>query len=167
MEVWGVEFSPDQAVMAEKKLHKVFAGDIVVIIDLLPDQYFDVIICNDVLEHLIDPYSVLKRLKIKLSEKGVVVSSIPNIRYFRNMFDYIFRKNWDYTDSGIIDKTHYRFFTINSIRKLYENLGFEIIRMEGINPSKSIRPLIWNILFLGTFWDIKFLQFATVARLKK
>lgn len=167
IEVWGVEYAPDQAALAEKKLDRVIAGDVATIIDSLPDNYFDVVVCNDVLEHLIDPYTVLDKLKDKLTEKGVVVSSIPNIRFFRNLFDYFFNKNWDYTDNGIMDKTHYRFFTVNSIRKMYENLGYEIVRMEGINPSKSIRPFIWNIFFLGAFWDIKYLQFATVARPKK
>jgi hypothetical protein len=119
------------------------------------------------LEHLTDPYTVLEKFKTKLTSKGVVVSSIPNIRFFRTFFDFVFRKNWDYTDNGIMDKTHYRFFTVKSIRKMYENLGYEIMRHEGINASRSIRPLLWNIMMLNSFWDIKFRQFATVARPKR
>jgi len=163
-EVWGVEYEPDQARLAEKKITKVLVGDIADQLDKLPNQYFDAIVCNDVLEHLLDPYTVLFNLRTKLKPHGVVVSSIPNIRYFRNLFDFIINKNWDYTDSGIMDKTHLRFYTYKSIRKLFENNGYEVLTLKGINPTKSIRPLLWNIIFFGFFWDIKYLQFVTIAR---
>lgn len=133
----------------------------------LPDNYFDAIICNDVLEHQIDPYSVLGGLKNKLSRDGVFVRSIPNIRYFRNLFDFVFRKNWDYTKEGIMDFTHFRFFTVNNIRKMYETLNFEMVKMEGIHSAKSLRPLLLNLFTFGSFSDIKYLQFVTVAKLKK
>lgn len=163
-EVWGVEYDPKQSMKAQNRLDKVFTGDIAEVMMFLPDHYFDCIVCNDVLEHLIDPYTILDSLKQKLTSEGVIVSSIPNIRYFRNLYDFVINKNWDYTDSGIMDKTHYRFFTVKSIRKMYENLGYKIIKHEGINPSRSIRPLLWNIITLNAFWDIKFCQFATVAQ---
>ena len=161
--VWGVEYDPVSASKAEKVLDKVLTGDINKALDELPDGYFDAVVCNDVLEHLTDPYTVLDRLKKKLSSNGVVVSSIPNVRFFRNLYDLVFRKNWDYTEDGILDKTHFRFFTKNSIRKMYEGVGYKILRLDGINASKSIRPIFWNLLFLGAFSDIKYRQFATVA----
>lgn len=164
VEVWGIEYAAQEATVAESKLDKVFAGDIMLHLDQLPDHYFDVIVCNDVLEHLIDPYTVLEKFKSKLTAAGIVVSSIPNIRFFRTFYDFVFKKNWDYTDNGIMDKTHYRFFTINSIRKMYEGLGYRIVTHEGINATRSIKPLLWNIILLGTFSDIKYRQFATVAR---
>ena len=165
-EVWGIEFEKEQGQIAEKVMTKVFVGDVAEQLLNLPDQYFDAIVCNDVLEHLIDPYTVINKLRPKLKKNGVMISSIPNIRYFRNLFDYFFNKNWDYTDSGIMDKTHFRFFTYKSIRKMFESNGYEVVKMEGINPTKSIRPLIWNIFLLGSFWDIRFLQFATIAKVK-
>ncbi len=167
-EVWGVEYEVAEAEIAAKQLDRAFSGDVAAVMHELPDGYFDVIVCNDVLEHLTDPYSVLEKFKSKLTGEGIVVSSLPNIRYFRTFFDFVLHKNWDYTDNGIMDKTHYRFFTIKSIRKMYESLGYEVIILEGINATKSIRPVLWNLLFLGAFSDIKYLQFATVARpLKK
>lgn len=166
-EVWGIDYEPDRAKVAGNRLDKILCGDVAMLTTQLPDNYFDAIICNDVLEHLIDPYSVLEGLKNKLSRDGVIVSSIPNIRYFRNLFDFVFRKNWDYTKEGIMDFTHFRFFTVNSIRKMYETLNFEIIKMEGIHPTKSLKPLLLNLFTFGSFSDIKFLQFVTVAKLKK
>jgi len=166
-EVWGIEYEPEQATVASKQIDKILCGDVMLLVDQLPEHYFDVIICNDVLEHLTDPYTVLKKIKTKLTDKGVVVSSLPNIRYFRNFFDLVFRRNWDYTERGIMDFTHFRFFTINSIRKMYENLDYEIMTLEGINPTKSLKPWPIIILTLGLFSDIKYLQFATVAKPKK
>lgn len=167
VEVWGVEYEKAHASVASSKLDKVLWGDIDLLLEQLPDNYFDAIICNDVLEHLLDPYKLLEKIKSKLVNGGVVISSIPNIRYFRNFFDLLFRKNWDYADEGIMDFTHFRFFTTNSIRKMYQSLGYEIISHEGINPSKSLKPWPLIILTFGQFWDIRYLQFATIAKVKK
>lgn len=167
VEVWGVEYEKARASVASSKLDKVLWGDIDLLLEQLPDNYFDAIICNDVLEHLLDPYKLLEKIKSKLVNGGVVISSIPNIRYFRNFFDLLFRKNWDYADEGIMDFTHFRFFTTNSIRKMYQSLGYEIISHEGINPSKSLKPWPLIILTFGQFWDIRYLQFATIAKVKK
>lgn len=166
-EVWGVEYELNRATVAATRLDKALGGDIGALLEQLPAGYFDVIICNDVLEHLTDPYTVLEGMKSKLASGGVIISSIPNIRYFRNFFDLLFRKNWDYADHGIMDFTHFRFFTINSIRKMYEDAGYEIVLHEPINPTKSIRPWPLIILSFGFFWDIRYLQFATVAKVKK
>lgn len=163
-EVWGIELAESEAAEAAQKLDKVLSGSVESQILELPDRHFDVVIFNDVLEHLLDPYQVLTQLKQKLKPGGIVVSSIPNIRYFRNLFDFVWRKNWDYTDNGIMDKTHFRFFTIKSIRKMYENQGYKILKHQGINATKSVKPLIFSLLFLGRFSDIKYLQFATVAQ---
>lgn len=165
-EVWGVEFDRNAARLAESRLDRVFVGGIEEHLDRLPDGFFDCIFCNDVLEHLLDPYSVLNRLKSKLSAGGVVVSSIPNVRYFRNFGELVMSKNWDYADSGVLDRAHLRFFTCRSIRKMFENEGYEILVHKGINRTKSIRPYIVNIFAFGFFWDIVYLQFATVARVK-
>ena len=82
-EIWGIELMADQAKKAEKRLNKVLTGKIESHLEDLPPQYFDVIVCNDVLEHLENPFEVLKHLKHNLSEDGILISSIPNIRYFK------------------------------------------------------------------------------------
>ena len=62
-EVWGIELMESEADIASKILDKVFAGECEKHLDALPDNYFDAIYFNDVLEHLVDPYSVLKKNK--------------------------------------------------------------------------------------------------------
>ena len=165
-EVWGIELMEDEAKVAESVLHKVFTGPCEKFIEDLPNNYFDVIYFNDVLEHLADPYSVLDILKSKLAKGGVVISSIPNVRFYRTFSKVVFAKDWKYDEFGIMDKTHLRFFTGKSIRRMYEDLGYEILIHEPINITKSLKPILFNIPLLFTHMDIRNLQYATVATVK-
>ena len=165
IEAWGIELMEAHGKIAEKKLDKVLIGDCEKCIPDLPDGYFDVIFFNDVLEHLVDPYSVLENIKQKLSPNGVIISSIPNVRYHRVFKSLILKKQWEYTMDGVLDKTHLRFFTSKSILKMYEDLGFEIILHKGINKTKSLRPYLYNIPFFFTAMDMFYQQYATVVKL--
>jgi|TARA_R110002020_G_scaffold396281_4_gene606442 2-polyprenyl-3-methyl-5-hydroxy-6-metoxy-1,4-benzoquinol methylase len=165
-EVWGIEPFESFGKYALDKLDKVFIDTVEGAIDKLPDNYFDVIYFNDVLEHLLDPYTVLAKMKSKLKSDGLVISSIPNIRYFRTFFKLLFKGEWEYQDEGILDRTHVRFFTKKSILNMYENAGYETVSHEGINGSKSLKPLLLHIFLGFRGMDMKYIQFATVARKK-
>lgn len=162
-EVWGIEFMQEEADKAKKVLDKIFTGPCEEFIDDLPEDHFDVIYFNDILEHLEDPYTVLQRVKSKLKKDGVVISSIPNIRYYKAILSLLFKKDWRYEAHGVMDKTHLRFFTGKSIKRMYENQGYKVHTHEGINKTSSIRPILFNIPFLFTQMDIRNLQYATVA----
>lgn len=164
-EVWGIEYMPKEAQKAKKVLDKVFSGACEDHLDKLPDNFFDVVYFNDVLEHLVDPYMVLDKIKTKLKPAGVVISSIPNVRYHNTFMKVLFKKDWEYRESGVMDKTHLRFFTGKSIRKMYEDLGYKVQVHEGINKSRSIKPYLFNIPVFFTHLDIRYPQFATVAGL--
>ena len=110
-EVWGIELMEKEAIIAKEIVDKLFIGNCEKYINDLPNNYFDAIYFNDVLEHLSDPYSVLEDLKCKLAPNGVIISSIPNVRFFRTFSKVVFLKDWKYDDFGIMDKTHLRFFT--------------------------------------------------------
>ena len=165
-EVWGIEPFESFGKLAVDKLDKVFIASVEGTIADLPDNYFDVIYFNDVLEHLLDPYTVLEQMKAKLKPGGHVISSIPNIRYFRTFFKLLFKGEWDYQDEGILDRTHVRFFTKKSIVKMYHNAGYDVVSHEGINGSKSLKPFLLNIFLGFNGMDMKYIQFATVARKK-
>ena len=171
-EIWGVEINSNIAKEASNKLFKVIAKPFVDALSELPDNYFDVIIFNDVLEHLLYPWDDLLKIKPKLKDNGVIVSSIPNVRYSKNLFNFLFKKDWKYTKQGILDSTHFRFFTKKSIKQLYKKSGYEIISIKGINITKSFAffpfAVLFNIIFLGTQLDMFFMQYAVVAKkLKK
>ncbi len=165
-ETWGIEYMDKEAQVAATKLDKVFSGPCEDYLDELPDHYFDVIYCNDVLEHLVDPEMVLTKLKKKLTNKGILISSIPNIRYHNTFMRLVFKKDWIYNDHGVMDKTHLRWFTGKSIQRMYEDLGYTVLQHEGINKSKSIKPWLYNIPVLFTHLDIRYPQYATVASFK-
>lgn len=163
-ETWGIEYMETHGEKAKKVLDKVFIGECEKFIDDLPNDYFDVIYFNDVLEHLIDPYMVLENIKNKLTKKGIIISSIPNIRYHSALKSLVLNKDWKYQESGVMDHTHLRFFTKKSIRRMYENLGFKIISHKGINKTKSLKPYLYNFLLLFTASDIFYVQYATVVK---
>lgn len=162
-EVWGIELMEDQAIKAEKKIDKVFTGPCEDNIDKLPDNYFDVIYCNDVLEHLVDPYIVIKKLRNKLNTNGKIISSIPNVRYHNTFMKVLFKKDWKYESYGVMDRTHLRFFTKKSIQRMYEEAGYKVEVNKGINRSKSIKVILYNIPVLFMAMDIAYPQYATVA----
>jgi 2-polyprenyl-3-methyl-5-hydroxy-6-metoxy-1,4-benzoquinol methylase len=166
-EVWGIEFMPNEAEKATKLLDKVIVGKIEDSISKLPENYFDVIYFNDVLEHLVDPDKVLHDLKRYLTSNGVIISSIPNIRYHKPLMNLIFKKDWKYEDHGVLDKTHLRFFTKTSIERMYVNAGYQIVSNKGINKSKSLKPWIYNLFFLFSALDMRNLQYATIAKVNK
>lgn len=89
-------------------------------------DYFDYIICGDVLEHLYNPLSVLNNLKQYLNNDGFFVVSLPNIAHGGVKLN-ILKNKFNYTECGLIDKTHIRFFTFESIQKLIADANFEVM----------------------------------------
>jgi 2-polyprenyl-3-methyl-5-hydroxy-6-metoxy-1,4-benzoquinol methylase len=163
-ETWGIEMEPDVAEVAKKYADKILTGKIENMTNSIPDSYFDCIIFNDVLEHLLDPTETLKMIRPKLSGNGIVIASIPNVRYFGNLYEILLKKDWEYKDSGILDTTHLRFFTKLSMKRMFEDAGYKLIRQEGIKKITSWRFRLLNLLTFGFLDDTKYLQFACIAR---
>jgi 2-polyprenyl-3-methyl-5-hydroxy-6-metoxy-1,4-benzoquinol methylase len=157
---WGIEINSEAAQIAQTTLDKVISKDINDALNELPANYFDCIVFNDVLEHLIDPYTLLEGVKNFLTKDGVVIASIPNIRHAPILYQLLIKGNWDYQEYGVLDKTHLRFFTKKSIKKMFESQGYSLERIDGINCSGSWRTK----LLIGTISDMKYQQFACVAK---
>ena len=166
-ETWGVEVVNEIAENGKSLIDKVLVGKIEEVIDLIPDGYFDCISFNDVLEHLLEPKDVLKMISRKLSDNGVVIASIPNVRYFFNLREVLFYKDWHYTDSGILDSSHFRFFTQRSMIRLFKEAGYMLPNPIGINKISSWKFELFNVGTLGFFNDTKYLQFVCIAKLSK
>lgn len=176
-ERWGIE-PTDAAEIAKERLTRVLRGTFNDVEERLPESYFDLIICNDVIEHMPDSSSFFARITKYLAPNGMIIGSIPNVRFYNNMFEYFLEKDWRYRDEGILDRTHLAFFTQKSLRRTLEEHGLEILRLEGINTdvrfSRSLRTRIYLIVayFLvvmtfGYFSDIRHLQFAFQATPRK
>lgn len=163
-EFWGIELHRGSAEQAERVLDRVVVGGVPDALENVPDGYFDCVTFNDVLEHLQDPDEILTMVKSKLKPGGHVVASIPNIREFNTLWNLVVAKQWEYTDSGILDRTHVRFFTQSTIRNMFQRLGFEIEELRGINRNWRRWPRLFNWLTLGYMSDTLYLQFACRAR---
>jgi 2-polyprenyl-3-methyl-5-hydroxy-6-metoxy-1,4-benzoquinol methylase len=121
--VCGIEKDPVVAEEASRHLETVVVGDVESVSLPFTERSFDCLIFADILEHLKDPWEVLRSMRRFLSEGGEVVASIPNVRHYKVIRSLV-RGHWNYTRSGILDITHLRFFTLEGIRSLFEQTGY-------------------------------------------
>lgn len=131
--VSGIEFNHKMGKIAKQKLNKV-------IIDNVEDddiqknfshQEFDLIIFGDILEHLIDPWKVLRNYTDYLLQSGgFVIFSLPNVRHYDTLFNLIFKAYWPYRERGIHDQTHLRFFTLKNIKEMIKGANLEILTVQ-------------------------------------
>ena len=129
--VTGIELDPDAARRAEEFCERVVVGD-VESLDLsaeLGEESFDVIVFGDVLEHLKDPQRVLEHLKTFLREEGYIVASIPNVAH-GSVRLALLQGRFRYRELGLLDDTHLRFFTRESVEQLFRDSGFSIGELE-------------------------------------
>jgi 2-polyprenyl-3-methyl-5-hydroxy-6-metoxy-1,4-benzoquinol methylase len=160
----GVELCTQVAIKAQSKLDKIFIGSIEEILLSLPQDYYDCVIFNDVLEHLMDPWDVLFKIKRNIKKGAYVVASIPNFRYYYNMYDIVIKKQFNYADEGILDKTHIRFFTKQSIINMLESSGYSVEAMNGIHSCNMHFMLrIINRLCNRCFDDMRYQRFSCRA----
>lgn len=133
-EVHGIERNPE----AEQYLEATYAyyviGDVEVAVEKFAGRQYDCIIFADVLEHLADPWTSLKAYSALLAPAGVVVASIPNVRNLAVLFNLAVRGRWQYRESGLLDRTHLRFFTRSEIQELFREAG---LRIEQIKVSRD------------------------------
>ena len=128
--VIGIEIDPRSAEMAKEYCEDVIIGDVETMDRLpYPKASFDLILFADVLEHLKDPLHVLVKLSSWLRDDGHIVCSIPNVAHIYVRLNLLLGR-WDYEDIGLMDKTHLRFFTRSTARKLVEDAGFSIEELE-------------------------------------
>jgi len=166
VEVWGVEPNTKAAEVAAGILDKVIF-DIFTEETDVPDNYFDVVIFNDVLEHLIEPGEALRIAQRKLRAGGCVIASIPNVLHHGNLLHMLVEKDFKYESVGIRDKTHLRFFTRTSAIRLFTESGLKILTVQGINEdwwSPSLKRRIIYKIFAKYLEETKYLQYAIVGK---
>lgn len=93
---------------------------------------YDLICFNDVLEHIYDPWRVLVDTKKLLNSGGSVVAAIPNVQYYP-LIKQLIMGDWTYTDTGILDRTHIRFFTRSTMIEMFERAGYHVDVIYGAN----------------------------------
>ena len=165
----GIEPFENAYLEAKNKLTNTYNGTVEDTIPFLKDNYYDIIFFNDVLEHLSDPEIVLRDFQKKLTKDGIIITSVPNVRYILNLYNVIFKKDWEYEESGVLDKTHLRFFTLKSFARLAQNAGYNLEYIGGNEETKigfSGVKKLFNLIFFSFLKDTKYLQIISVLKPK-
>jgi 2-polyprenyl-3-methyl-5-hydroxy-6-metoxy-1,4-benzoquinol methylase len=155
----GVEFDPVAAEQARApgRCREVFVGDLESPLTREAVEAMsgrgaggpDVVVCADVLEHLRDPWSALAWMRTLLAPGGRAVISVPNIAHWTAR-RALLGGRFDYSDFGLLDRTHLRFFTRASATELAHRAGF-VVRAE--RPVPAPLPLESRVPALGAVRD--------------
>ena len=131
-EVWGIELNAEACATAQTRLDRLIAADLTdreAVARQIGDAKFDILVFADVLEHLYDPRTVLECYLPYVNPGGKVLVSVPNAVVWSNRIQWLLgRVNYD--DTGVMDRTHLRFFSFNSARTLVEAAGCRVIKTD-------------------------------------
>jgi 2-polyprenyl-3-methyl-5-hydroxy-6-metoxy-1,4-benzoquinol methylase len=142
--VLGVELHAEAAQEASAYCERVLIGD-AEDLDLeaeLGGERFDAILFADVLEHLREPASLLRRVRPLVTEGGAVVASIPNVAH-ASVRLALLAGSFRYREQGLLDESHLRFFTREGIHDLFEGAGYAITHWlrRRLEPEQTEIPI--------------------------
>lgn len=148
---YGIELDENAAMRAKKVFNVVQIGAIEHIkFELeIARNTLDLVLCLDVLEHLVDPWAAVKRLAPLLREGGRLIISVPNVRNLKFLMRLLFKGDFHYVEAGILDRTHLRFFTFETAQELGTQAGLKPIYLGGTKPPKpnSAKGIIKALTF--------------------
>lgn len=127
--VVGVERDPAYAARARARLDEVVEADLETL-DPAPLGTFDVLVAGDVLEHLVDPWAVLRRFATIVEPGGTVVISLPSVRHWESMYAIALQGRFPRRNEGVFDQTHLRWFTLHDAWSLVDQAGLQIEDVE-------------------------------------
>lgn len=141
-EVVGVTYSESEAALAAKFLDRVLVRDLNNF-DTSEVGYFDCVICSHVLEHLYHPQELLNRIRDRLTLDGILIVALPNVLHWKQRLEFL-QGRFRYTDGGLMDKTHFRFFDWKTASELLEHSGYTVLEAEadGSFPLPYIRKFL-------------------------
>ena len=146
---FGVELCEGPGKEAKNRLDDVIIGDIEQLNFPQSAGLFDILIMSEVIEHLRDPWATLRRLRAILKPGAIVLSGSPNVAHWE-VLAMLWRGRWDYTSTGVMDRTHLRWFTPDTYRELFKDCGFDVQFSLPAAPLRS-KPRILNMLTLGRY----------------
>jgi 2-polyprenyl-3-methyl-5-hydroxy-6-metoxy-1,4-benzoquinol methylase len=141
--VTGLEADPVAAAAGAPYCERMIVADLDAGVPPLPGE-FDAIVCADILEHLRDPAAALAVLRRALAPDGLLVISIPNVAHLWIRLSLLAGR-FDYTDRGILDRTHLRFFTRRALGALVAGAGLRAERITATPvPLYQVVPERWH-----------------------
>ena len=134
--VVGIESNADAAAVARTRIAEVIQADLE---EVPKGRRFDTVIFADVLEHLAWPAGILKKYTALLKPGGTIIVSLPNVGLWSVRLGLLFGR-FRYRDSGVLDRTHLRFFTRRSAIEMLRSTGLRVVRRT-YNPG-LMRPFV-------------------------
>lgn len=156
----GVELVPEVAEQATARADHVITGDVELMELPFKEGHFDCLVLGDVLEHLRDPWTTLARLATLLRTGGQVVASVPNVRFYEVSLPLVLWGAWKYECEGVLDRTHLRFFTKDTIADLFASSGLRIVR---IGAHRGPKREVLNWLTFGILRNLLAIQHLVKA----
>jgi len=165
LDLYGIENAKEASQSSQKflKLLQYNIEDMTLIKRKLKSQKFDIIIFSDVLEHLYDPVGVIKSYQSLLKHDGTIVVSVPNIANIFSRIALLFGY-FNYSETGVMDKTHIRFFNRKNLKQLAKESDLKIVSQKYDSIIVRwfvpfIKILITNNNGTGNILDSKLYQF--------
>lgn len=162
--VVGIDVDGDALMEANERLHHAFLVNVETPgwsghVKEHEQEGFDIVLFGDVLEHTRNPQIILEEARSLLKPGGRIIVSIPNVAHWRIRFG-LAAGRFNYTESGILDRTHLRFFTRRTIRELLERAGYKIDEED----VAGYRLPHWLIRSFKTLLAVQFVCSAKVKR---
>lgn len=144
----GIELNANAAQLAAARLDRVISGNVEQM-DLaaqgIADGTVDCLVYGDVLEHMVDPWTVVRRQSAWLRPGGLVLACIPNVQHW-SMIVNLLRGQWVYQEEGLLDRTHLRFFTLDTIGTLFTGAELQVLEVQarefGNNEWSQLQALL-------------------------
>lgn len=145
-----VETSKEAVAKVPKKVRKIFNQSIedIATYKLLNSDY-EYIVMADVLEHLVNPSWVLKKLLKVTHANTKVLISLPNVASWPMRKQLFFKGDFEYQDSGLLDRTHLHFYTVDTLPKLLSENGWKIEKIIGTVTRLPFEETVNKIPILG------------------
>ena len=161
----GVELFESAAAVARDRVDELLVGNAETLLrGPFAPASFDLVLCLDVLEHMIDPWAFMQQVQALLKPGGVVIASIPNVRHLRVVLGLLLAGRWQYADDGILDRTHLRFFTRDSALALMSPPGLTVSGLLRREPPPWTRGALINAITLGATRELFTMGYLIAAR---
>ena len=151
----GIEFVDEVAERAEAGFDRVWRGDAAQapLEAEIPAGSLDLVLCLDVLEHMPDPWTMVRRLSRLIRPGGRLILSVPNIRHWKFVWRLIARGDFVYRDAGLLDRTHLRFFVRRTAIELATCGGLELVAATSAQGWGFPEPRWWLARLSGERLD--------------
>lgn len=162
----GVElFQIENSLQQSKLIDEFHFADVERDEIIFENKKYDIVIFADILEHLVNPEEALEKFLKYLKPGGAVILSIPNIRYIKILYKIFIQGNFEYTENGVLDRTHLRFYCKKNALNLLLNKNLKIERTYySYNLQKQKKLQLLNILTLGLLKDFLTIQYIIIAK---